>query len=198
MHNATVGSTATPRRGAARRGGDTRSAIQAAALRRFTDQGYDQTSLREIAEDLGVTKAALYYHFRTKEDLMDSIVRDMGESLDALVGWVAQQPPTREARLECLRRLAEVVNGGLADTMRCVQQNEVAFASLPRMIALVHGYKQALWRACTPPDATVEDRLRARLAVFALFSSAHAADDLGGTTDERRAVALRVALDIIP
>ena len=40
------------------------------ALDLFTEHGYDQTSLREVAEELGFTKAALYYHFEKKEDIL--------------------------------------------------------------------------------------------------------------------------------
>lgn len=40
------------------------------ALELFTERGYEKTSLREIAEALGVTKAALYYHFERKEDIL--------------------------------------------------------------------------------------------------------------------------------
>ena len=43
---------------------DTRARIQRVALELFAEQGYDKTSLREIAERLDVTKAALYYHFK--------------------------------------------------------------------------------------------------------------------------------------
>src|SRR5215469_16465337 len=49
--------------------GGTRERIQAIALELFAEQGYEKTSLREIAERLGVTKAALYYHFKSKEDI---------------------------------------------------------------------------------------------------------------------------------
>ena len=45
---------------------DTRSRVQEVALELFAEQGYEKTSLREIAERLGVTKAALYYHFKSK------------------------------------------------------------------------------------------------------------------------------------
>src|SRR5207249_9245344 len=48
---------------------DTRQRIQTVALELFAEQGYDKTSLREIAERLDVTKAALYYHFKSKEDI---------------------------------------------------------------------------------------------------------------------------------
>ena len=50
--------------------GDTRERILDVALELFNEQGYDSTSLREIAERLGITKAALYYHFERKEDIL--------------------------------------------------------------------------------------------------------------------------------
>ncbi len=40
------------------------------ALDLFNEHGYDKTSLREIADALGFTKAALYYHFERKEDIL--------------------------------------------------------------------------------------------------------------------------------
>ena len=46
------------------------------ALELFAEQGYEKTSLREIAERLGVTKAALYYHFKSKEDIVRSFTED--------------------------------------------------------------------------------------------------------------------------
>src|SRR6201747_3109732 len=50
--------------------GSTRERILDVALELFNEQGYDKTSLREISERLGVTKAALYYHFERKEDIL--------------------------------------------------------------------------------------------------------------------------------
>jgi AcrR family transcriptional regulator len=50
--------------------GDTRERILDVALDLFIEKGYDKTSLREIAEQLGVTKAALYYHFPSKQDIL--------------------------------------------------------------------------------------------------------------------------------
>jgi AcrR family transcriptional regulator len=48
----------------------TRERILDIALELFTEQGYDKTSLRDIAERLEMTKAALYYHFERKEDIL--------------------------------------------------------------------------------------------------------------------------------
>ena len=56
--------------GSAGERGSTRDQILDVALELFNEQGYDKTSLREIAERLHVTKAALYYHFERKEDIL--------------------------------------------------------------------------------------------------------------------------------
>jgi AcrR family transcriptional regulator len=68
----------------------TRDRILDIALELFIDQGYDKTSLREIAEKMGFSKAALYYHFASKADIlmglhlrMHSAVDDMLPDLDA-------------------------------------------------------------------------------------------------------------------
>src|SRR5271170_3529258 len=66
----------------------TRERILDIALELFTEQGYDKTSLRDIAERLGTTKAALYYHFERKEDILLELhlrLHAMGlEALDRL------------------------------------------------------------------------------------------------------------------
>ena len=49
---------------------DTRRRAVEVALELFTEQGYDKTSLRQIAARLGFSKAAIYYHFASKEDIL--------------------------------------------------------------------------------------------------------------------------------
>jgi AcrR family transcriptional regulator len=53
---------------------DTRSAIRDAAIRLIATKGFDQTSLREVADEVGITKASLYYHYASKADLLVAIV----------------------------------------------------------------------------------------------------------------------------
>ena len=66
-------------------GSDTRERILATAARLFTEQGYDGTSLREISDSLGVTKAALYYHFRAKEDILAALIQPFVDSVEGLI-----------------------------------------------------------------------------------------------------------------
>ena len=51
----------------------------------FAEQGYDATSLREIADRMGFTKAALYYHFQSKDDILKALVDPAFEILDELL-----------------------------------------------------------------------------------------------------------------
>ena len=74
------------------RRGNTRQRIQDVALELFAEQGYEKTSLREIAEHLDVTKAALYYHFKTKEDILISLFEDLTRPIDELIDWGREQP----------------------------------------------------------------------------------------------------------
>jgi AcrR family transcriptional regulator len=48
----------------------TREQILDVALELFTTEGFENTSLREIAERMGFSKAALYYHFASKDDIL--------------------------------------------------------------------------------------------------------------------------------
>lgn len=56
---------------------DRRSAIRDVALELFSQRGYEKASLREIAERLGMTKAALYYHYPSKQALLLAILEPL-------------------------------------------------------------------------------------------------------------------------
>jgi len=64
---------------------DTREQIRVVALEMFAERGYAGTSLREIAERLGVTKAAVYYHFPTKEDILASLLKVLLQLREAVL-----------------------------------------------------------------------------------------------------------------
>src|SRR5579885_1273959 len=53
----------------------TREQILSTALDLFLADGFEATSLRQIAEHLGITKAALWYHFPAKEQLVVELTR---------------------------------------------------------------------------------------------------------------------------
>jgi AcrR family transcriptional regulator len=79
---------ATPVRGTSTRAAQaerTRQQILETAERLFADQGYDATSLQMIADEMGLTKAAVYYHFPAKVDIRHEIMRPRVEQLGTLL-----------------------------------------------------------------------------------------------------------------
>lgn len=67
---------------------DTRQRIQDVARELFTSKGVQRTSLQDIANRLGITKPALYYHFSSREELVRSIVTPL---IDDGENFVAEQ-----------------------------------------------------------------------------------------------------------
>ena len=57
----------------------TKEKILEEALKLFAQSGYMGTSMNDIAAKLGVTKAALYKHYKSKQEILDSIVDKMNE-----------------------------------------------------------------------------------------------------------------------
>ncbi|MET3320916.1 UNVERIFIED_ORG: AcrR family transcriptional regulator [Peribacillus simplex] len=53
--------------------------IKKAALKYFTIHGYEGTSLSQIAEDVGIKKQSIYSHFKGKDDLFLSVLKDAKE-----------------------------------------------------------------------------------------------------------------------
>ena len=76
---------------------DTRDRILETALDLFIERGYDKTSLREIAERVGVTKAALYYHFSSKEEIIRTLVQPLFD--DSRHRWPRRCKPARSRGL---------------------------------------------------------------------------------------------------
>jgi AcrR family transcriptional regulator len=63
----------------------TAAGIVRAALRLFRAKGFEGTSLREISEVLGVTKAAIYYHFPSKEAVLVAVVEPLLRKTDRIL-----------------------------------------------------------------------------------------------------------------
>jgi AcrR family transcriptional regulator len=145
--------------------GDTRARIQDIAVELFTEQGYESTSLREIAERLGVTKAALYYHFKSKDDIIRSLVDDYFGQVDSLVAWAQDQPRTPEVRAEILRRYLDMV-ADRHHVYRMLHQNQAALASLKsgEDHGLFKARMDAIVSLLAEPGASLPERVRATAA----------------------------------
>lgn len=58
---------------------NTKERILEEALKLFSQSGYMGTSMNDIAAELGVTKAALYKHYKSKQEILESIVERMNQ-----------------------------------------------------------------------------------------------------------------------
>jgi AcrR family transcriptional regulator len=178
------------------RTGDTRERIKEVALELFTEHGYEQTSLREIAERLGVTKAALYYHFKSKEEIVRSFIEDRAEQLDELIGWVKTQPPGPQTRTAFLHRYAAEINMGQQHSiMRFFQENQPALKGMEigermreRMLDLVE--------VLAGPDADPVSKLRTAFSVFVLHGGPFILRDPAITDEQRQSAAMQLAMEL--
>lgn len=76
--------------------GDTRARILAIAQELFVQRGFAGTSIADIAGGLGTTKAALYYHFASKGDILSALLDEFLGSSAALVEQARTVPLTAE------------------------------------------------------------------------------------------------------
>ena len=75
-------------------GSGTRAQVLEAALELFRAGGFSRTSLREIAEKVGISKPALYYHFDSKDDLLMELLKPITGAMDELLDRAeAADPP---------------------------------------------------------------------------------------------------------
>jgi AcrR family transcriptional regulator len=177
------------------RRGDTRQRIQDVALELFAEQGYEKTSLREIAERLEVTKAALYYHFKTTDDILVSLFQDLQRPIDELIEWADHQPRTLDTKREILRRYSEAL-ADVAPLFRFMQENQATVRELSvgesfkdRMLRLIDTIKE--------PDAALTDQVRCISALFTMHAGMFVLRDVEGDPEDKRKAVLEVAIDLV-
>jgi TetR/AcrR family tetracycline transcriptional repressor len=84
-----------------------KSAVVDRALKLADTEGLDALTIRKLAQDLGVTPMALYWHFRSKEDLLEGVAErvwsEIEVTVDPSVPWWAQLQAGLESLLQALR-----------------------------------------------------------------------------------------------
>ncbi|MET8475490.1 TetR/AcrR family transcriptional regulator [Streptomyces sp. NPDC006422] len=177
------------------RRGDTRQRIQDVTLELIAEQGYEKTSLREISERLGVTKAALYYHFKTKEDIVVSLFTDLMKPIDDVITWAAEQPPELEAKLEILSRYSSAL-ADAAPLFRFMQENQATM----RELSIGENFKErmtSLLDHLLPEDVSLTDRVRCLSALISMHAGMFILRDVEGDPEEKRKAILEVASDLV-
>lgn len=178
-----------------RRRGNTRQRIQDVALELFAEQGYEKTSLREIAERLEVTKAALYYHFKTKEEIIVSLFEDLTKPIEDLIEWGRQQPHTLETKQEIVRRYSQVLTDA-SPLFRFMQENQATVRDLS-IGEMFKNRMLGMRDIVIDPDADLVDQVRCISALFTMHAGMFVLKDLEGDPEEKRKAVLEVATDLI-
>ena len=196
---------------------DTREAIRAVALELFGERGYERASLRELAVRLRITKAAVYHHFATKEDILASLAEEFAAPLDELLAWGRAQPPGPGTRRELLRRYAELLAGRHGRLVRFLEDDRAGLRDLAaardlhrrldELAGLLADDGAAAAGLLADGGRTAAATLRARLCLVALHDGAAArvADPAAGPSGswstsgevELREAALAVAQDLV-
>jgi AcrR family transcriptional regulator len=102
-----VSEPAVPRRG---RPGHDQAAVLRAAIDLFNRKGYDATSIGDVAEELGVTKSAVYHHVPSKEHLLSEALDEALDELEAAVAAASTADGSAYDRLHwVVRRSVEVL-----------------------------------------------------------------------------------------
>jgi AcrR family transcriptional regulator len=142
----------------------TRETLLRLAARAFGTQGYSATTMRGIAEQAGIEAASIYYHFASKEELVDEV---MAHGARRIVEHVERhlnaQPPAADAEA----RLRAAVRGHMSALLEFgdyAMAHGRLLAQLPdgareRQVARRQDYQQ-LWQSLLS-DLRAEGRIRA-------------------------------------
>ncbi len=187
----------------------TRERIRQVALEMFTERGYDGTSLREIAEQLGFTKAALYYHFKSKDAILLSLMKELKDAIEELVAWGQDRPFSADFQREMIGRLADLMYGDASHIVRLLQENQPVIRSIAAEAAQRDGHaapEPGAWvfellKILTPPDANLFTRTRVRTAVMAIvfgsFATQRLDADLAVDPEDQKQASLAVAQELL-
>jgi AcrR family transcriptional regulator len=161
----------------------TRERVLDVALDLFTEKGFDRTSLREIAEKLGVTKAALYYHFASKDDILMALHMRLHElGADALTKMAGEEPVS----LGAWGALLDQVMGQMLVQRKIFLLHERNQAALEKLHREDHDAEhedmQTRFRkVLADPRVSLRDRVRMAASFGAVFAGLFMAGDAFST-----------------
>ena len=149
----------------------TRERILDVALDLFTEKGFDGTSLREIAERLGVTKAALYYHFASKDDILMALHMRLHEFGKDALSQMTEEPFSLELWGELLDRIV----GQMLAQRKIFLMHERNQAALEKLHREDHDaehddFQDKFRRVLADPRLPLRDRVRMACSFGAAFA----------------------------
>ena len=147
-----------------------------------------------------MTKAALYYHFKSKEDIVRSFTEDYVTELDELIAWGQAQPRTSENRASSSTATAVIVGHRLG-VLRFLEQNQAAVHHLMGegqrdRKKLFRTQFETLRDLLVGPDAPLRDRVRASVAVVSVGISCMLFEKDAGAPGELHDIVLETACEL--
>lgn len=142
-----------------------------AALGLFAEHGVGGTSLAMIAEALGVTKAAVYHQFRTKEAIVVAVLEVQLQPLAMALEEAEAAGGTRRAREALLARVIDVVVGNRR-AMSTLQNDPVLFRTIGEHEPSRRLFAR-LFSVLLGDGLTEEGRVRAAVLSAAIGAVAH-------------------------
>ena len=160
------------------------------ALARFRVGGFVGTSIADLAGALGVSKAAIYYHYRSKDALLHHLIDPLLDAIDACI-----QDHTTPARTP--RQLLGAYLAVLLAHREVVPlvATDVAVLNHPKIGPRLRTQNQQLRTLLVAPDTSVAARLRAEAALGAIWRPliAEPQVDLSDATHQRILIGAAVA-----
>jgi len=174
----------------------TRERILNVALDLFTEKGFDGASLREIAGRLGVTKAAIYYHFASKDDILLALHMRLHEFGKDALSQMTEEPVTLELWGELLDQM---VGQMLAQRKLFLfhERNQAALEKLHREDhdAEHDDIQDKFRRVLADPRLPLRDRVRMACSFGAAFAGLFMSGDaFEGTPNQELGDLLRDAV----
>ena len=143
---------------------DVRARVLDAALELFSENGFDGTTIQQIADRLGVTKAALYYHFESpKDEILAVLIAPATEELDALLDAYEGRPRSPAQR----RRFAEAYIDLLLGQRRLIayMASDLAVLAHPAVAAGHRERRQRLEAMLMDDALSFKERIRVTMAL---------------------------------
>jgi AcrR family transcriptional regulator len=139
----------------------TRERILDIALDLFTEKGYDNTSLREIAQRLGFSKAALYYHFASKEEILMALHMRLHAIAEENIGAIKSDKMTLASWAALLDSFIDKIPAN-RKLILMHERNRTAFEKLhpPGHTEEHEDMEERLRSVLSDPATTVRDRIR--------------------------------------
>lgn len=129
--------------------GGSRRQILDHAARLLRSGGYHETTLREIAEAVGIRKASLYYHFASKEEIVEAVVNDgvrfVHEGVVAALAATEGAPP-RERLEAAIRGHLAALHGHGDYTSASIKVFIFGAAAAPESVRAVRRAYEGVWR----------------------------------------------------